>query len=517
MKYIHIVTRLTLILSAVIFCSCCKKEQQQQNNNSKNKIEVICHRGANRLAPENTFVASQIAIDNGADYIEIDLRRSKDGTYYNFHDKTLDRTTNGTGLFSETSDECLDTLDAGSWFGHEFKGERIPRFREYLKWIKGRAKVYIDIKEVNMEEIVSIVEEYSMHDQCFFNFSKIIDVEKYRQIAPNLQIKKNCSVPENVSSWVKKYNPQVNEIAPRQLTKELVDACHANGVKIMVHTPGDNWDDYRKVLAYDVDLIQVDNPGIFNNMKNNNGEFKEHKLIAHRGGIVQGLFNEFDPRSIQAAIDSGYYMLEIDVQETKDGVLIVHHDDNFKRFFNTNKKVSDLTWAEIKEMKSNKGNYHPLSFEEVAKMCSGKIKFMIDIKSSNPSSEFFNKIGIVMEEYNLLSNSYFIDKKARKYFWGKAKFEFRVKEAKEIKAKFDRGEDVVSNYFLFDHGNRLNAEVVKWCQKNNIEVIASINIGHYRSEYHLDGAHRDIEYWKKCGVTQFQIDSDYDKWLPNKY
>lgn len=245
------------------------------------------------------------------------------------------------------------------------------------------------------------------------------------------------------------------------------------------------------------------------------GEFSGYKLIAHRGGIVEDQFNEFDPRSIQAAIDAGYYMLEIDVNESKDGILVVHHDDDFKRFFNREEKVNDLTWEEIKSLRSNKGDYHPLSFEEVAKMCSGKVKMMIDVKANPPTPEYFEKLGTILAKYDLLSNAYFINKEAKKYFWDQAKFEFRVPELQEKMRELDSGVDIPSHYFLFDHGNRLTAEAVKFCQKNNISVVASVNIGHYKYENHLKGAHRDIEYWKACGVTEFQIDSDYDQWLPN--
>lgn len=244
-------------------------------------------------------------------------------------------------------------------------------------------------------------------------------------------------------------------------------------------------------------------------------QFSGYKLIAHRGGIVEDQYNEFDPRSIQAAIDSGYYMLEIDVHESKDGVLVVNHDDDFKRFFNSNGKVRELTWEEIRALRSDKGDYHPLSFEEVAQMCSGKTKMMIDVKAIPPTKEYFEKLGKIMSEYNLLSDAYFINQDAREFFWGKAKFEFRVPEVSEIKRQLDQGLDVSSHYFLFDHGNRLTAEAVKFCQKNDITVVASVNIGHYKYENHLDGAHRDIEYWKACGVTEFQIDSDYDQWLTN--
>lgn len=238
-----------------------------------------------------------------------------------------------------------------------------------------------------------------------------------------------------------------------------------------------------------------------------------YKLTAHRGGIVEGVFNEFDPRSIQAAIDSGYYMLEIDVRESKDGVLFVHHDDDFNRFFDNGQKADDLTWDEIQDLRSNKGDYHPLSFEQVAQLCAGKVKMMIDVKSKAPSPEYFERLGNIMTKYSLLSGAYFINKEAREYFWDKARFEFRVNELEEIKKQMDQGVDVSSHYFLFDHGNRLTAEAVKFCQTSDIPVVVSVNIGHYKFEDHLEGARRDIEYWKACGVTEFQIDSEYDQWF----
>ena len=79
-------------------------------------IEVVVHRGANYLAPENTVASAYAALDNGATWIEVDVRSSKDGVLYNMHDPTLDRTTNGKGLISDMMSADIDKLDAGSWF-----------------------------------------------------------------------------------------------------------------------------------------------------------------------------------------------------------------------------------------------------------------------------------------------------------------------------------------------------------------------------------------------------------------
>lgn len=79
-------------------------------------IEVVVHRGANHLAPENTYAAAARAIVLGVDYIEIDVHRSWDGVRYLMHDMTLGRTTDGWGFIFLHTSAYLDGLDAGSWF-----------------------------------------------------------------------------------------------------------------------------------------------------------------------------------------------------------------------------------------------------------------------------------------------------------------------------------------------------------------------------------------------------------------
>nr|WP_323571654.1 glycerophosphodiester phosphodiesterase family protein [Rhizobium sp. 28DA2] len=76
--------------------------------------KIVSHRGANHFAPENTFAAADLALQQGADYIELDVRESADGVLYVFHDETLDRTTNGTGPIGHMLSSEIDALDAGS-------------------------------------------------------------------------------------------------------------------------------------------------------------------------------------------------------------------------------------------------------------------------------------------------------------------------------------------------------------------------------------------------------------------
>ncbi len=112
---------------------------------------VVAHRGCSGKSPENTLAAFKMACDLGADMIECDVRLTKDGQVVAFHDRTLDRTTNGKGRIESRSLEELKRLDAGSWFHARFAGERIPTLSEVLELLKDRAFLNIELKANDRE------------------------------------------------------------------------------------------------------------------------------------------------------------------------------------------------------------------------------------------------------------------------------------------------------------------------------------------------------------------------------
>jgi glycerophosphoryl diester phosphodiesterase len=110
-------------------------------------VLVIAHRGASGYAPENTLAAFKRALALGATFIETDLQLSRDARFVAMHDSTLDRTTNGRGLVHDFTLAELRRLDAGSWFGSEFSGERIPTLEDILEFSKlYDAVFYLELK-----------------------------------------------------------------------------------------------------------------------------------------------------------------------------------------------------------------------------------------------------------------------------------------------------------------------------------------------------------------------------------
>jgi glycerophosphoryl diester phosphodiesterase len=108
---------------------------------------LIAHRGASGYAPENTLAAFRKAVAMGLSFIETDLQLSRDARFVAIHDDTVNRTTNGQGSVHDLTLAELRRLDAGSWFGSSFAGERIPTLEEILEFAKRHDVVfYLELK-----------------------------------------------------------------------------------------------------------------------------------------------------------------------------------------------------------------------------------------------------------------------------------------------------------------------------------------------------------------------------------
>ena len=158
----------------------------------RDKVIVTAHRGASHVAPENTLSAMVAAVEAGAEFAELDVRLTGDGQVVLMHDRTLDRTTNGSGELWDFSLDELRAFEAGSWFGQEFDGEPIPTLQEVIRYAKGRLKLNIEIK-ISREEptiaaaVVDVIRSEECGEDCLItSFSREI-VEDAKRIAPEIR------------------------------------------------------------------------------------------------------------------------------------------------------------------------------------------------------------------------------------------------------------------------------------------------------------------------------------------
>jgi glycerophosphoryl diester phosphodiesterase len=110
-------------------------------------VLAIAHRGASGYAPENTLAAFRRAVGLGVSFIETDLQLTRDAHFVAIHDETVNRTTTGQGGVQQMTLAELRRFDAGSWFGSEFLGERVPTLVEILEFSRKHDVVfYLELK-----------------------------------------------------------------------------------------------------------------------------------------------------------------------------------------------------------------------------------------------------------------------------------------------------------------------------------------------------------------------------------
>lgn len=257
-----------------------------QGRPSSEDIEVVVHRGANFLAPENTLPSARAALKYGAEWIELDVRKSKDGVLYNLHDETLDRTTDGHGPIHLVTSSEIERLDAGSWFGPAFRGLKVPRIETMLDSLKGKANVFFDVKKgTPVADLVKLVRAKGFEKNSFFWFADAKMIPKFVKLAPEMKIKVNASDIEGIKKWQAVCRPSYVEIEPENITKELVNYCHKNGILVMAAIQNGNEEAYKKAIQAQPDLVNIDQP-----------ELWARVVAESKGEYVAPLSQYVDPR-----------------------------------------------------------------------------------------------------------------------------------------------------------------------------------------------------------------------------
>lgn len=229
----------------------------------RRSIEIVCHKGANEYAPENTFAAAQLCVDWEMDYVEIDVITSKDGVLYILHGPELDRTTNGKGQIADMTSEEIDKLDAGSWFDLKFAGEKVPRLVPFLRWIKGKAKVFLDVKKADPKQLIDLIYEVGMENDCFFWSGDSGWAFRLRELDPKLPLKINVDNPADVIEADECYGANIVEVGLGNMSQDLIATCRQRGIKVMIYHNKKDPAAFREVLRWGVEMINLDHADVF--------------------------------------------------------------------------------------------------------------------------------------------------------------------------------------------------------------------------------------------------------------
>ena len=215
----------------------------------------IGHRGAMGHEPENTLLSINTALKLGVDWIEVDVYNIENNLLV-FHDRTLERTTNGTGYVEEQTFKYLRSLDAG-------KGQQIPTLREVFDRVNKQAGINIELKGSNTAElVVRLIQEYVAQGWQYQNFLvssfNHYELQQVNQKCPQINIGMLIyGIPFNYLAIAKQLNASIIISAIDFVTADLIAQTHQQGYQVFVYTVNE----FRDINQ--MKTLQVD--GIFTN------------------------------------------------------------------------------------------------------------------------------------------------------------------------------------------------------------------------------------------------------------
>jgi len=236
-----------------------------------NRPLVFAHRGASKVAPENTLPAFEQAIRLGADGVELDVQYSSDGAMVIFHNLNLEKTSDGSGRVTAHTLAELRGLDAGSWFDPQFAGTRIPILDEVLDLLKGKLLINIELKVLDTlssglgGDVVKAVRVHAMAEQVVISSFNPFALRKAKRAGPEIE----CALllAHDLPGWMRssfaRRHSRADGLHP---DLEMVDAAYMARAKklrmpVRVWTVDDEAD-MRRLIKLGVDAIITNVPDV---------------------------------------------------------------------------------------------------------------------------------------------------------------------------------------------------------------------------------------------------------------
>lgn len=228
-------------------------------DNSHAKIEITAHRGDTLNTPENTMSAILYAIGEGADFVEIDVQRTKDDKIVLFHDYSMNRIMNVDKKIGEFTLKELKEYDVGSWFSKDFENERIVTLEEVIEKTKQKIKLNIEIKSEKLdpklvEETIRIVNKYNLEKSCVITSLRYDTLELVEMLNENI---KTGYIIVAVLGNIEELNVDFYSIEATMVTEYFV--LKAKNLNKEVHVWTVNYEDQMvEMISIGVDNIITD-------------------------------------------------------------------------------------------------------------------------------------------------------------------------------------------------------------------------------------------------------------------
>lgn len=227
---------------------------------ASHSVVVIAHRGNHVNVPENTLAACREAIRVGADYVEVDLRTTKDGKMVLLHDAKVDRTTDGQGALSELTWKQVKRLRVKSKDGQKY---HIPTFEEVLKLSRGKINIYLDFKNADIAKTWALIQQTHMEKQVVVYLNNEEQYQAWKSTAPNLPLMTSLPDTYRTDTGLETFLKTLDvQILDNLQTPELVQEAKNRGVAVWldVQSPLEGPARWEAALQKGVAGLQTDHP-----------------------------------------------------------------------------------------------------------------------------------------------------------------------------------------------------------------------------------------------------------------
>ncbi len=226
-------------------------------------VKIMAHRGSSQAAPEYTMAANRKAIEDGADWVEIDVQETADGEVVLFHDSDFMKLAGVDLKIWDATMDDLNGIDIGSWFAPQFKDERVPTLAEVLDECRGKIRVNIELKYYGHDEqleqrVADIVESRNMASHVVAMSLKLDGVRKMKSIRPDWKVGLLMSVSAGDLTKVEADFLAVNA---GFANRRLIRSAHDNGKEVYVWTVNDA-PTMSAMVSRGVDGLLTDKPAL---------------------------------------------------------------------------------------------------------------------------------------------------------------------------------------------------------------------------------------------------------------
>jgi len=221
---------------------------------------IFAHRGASANAPENTLAAFKLAIEQGADAIELDVKLSADGIPVVIHDPTVDRTTDGSGTVANLSLSALKELDAGD-------GQKIPTLDEVFELVGGQLLINVELTNYKtsndqlVNKVVEVVKKHNLADGIIFSSFLPKNLKRTAKLLPQTP-RGILALPNLLGFFVRKIlfrNGDYQALHPhlKDTSKKQIENAHGINRRVHAWTVNDSAD-MRRLADWGIDGIFTD-------------------------------------------------------------------------------------------------------------------------------------------------------------------------------------------------------------------------------------------------------------------